>query len=98
MKIELMFNDQQITVGFKLIREDGDDVVTIERVRDMLFWGLGETALDYDGRKSDKETNQTLELMFTTKAHQKENKEQREKEYMEFLQKIKEEKENLQNQ
>ena len=95
-----MFNDQQITVGFKLIREDGDDVVTIERVRDMLFWGLGDKVLDYDGRKSDKETNQTLELMFTTKAYQKENKEQRDKEYMEFLQKILEEKEkeNLQNQ
>ena len=71
MKIELMRNDANKVVGYKLLREDGDDIATVEQVRDMLFWGMDEDVIDYNGRRTN-EKGETIELKFATKAHKKE--------------------------
>jgi hypothetical protein len=54
-----------------MIRESHDDVETFEHIRDMYFWGIDENVLTYDGRVSDKATDETVELKFATKAHHK---------------------------
>lgn len=83
-----MFNEQQITIGFKLIREESDDIVTIERVREMLFWGINDTLIEYNGRKSDQNTNQTLELRFAQAGHIREEEQKREETYKKLMQKL----------
>lgn len=92
-----MYNNEGKRVGFKLIKEATDNTATVEQVRDMLISGLGDNVLEYDGRISNRKTDETVELMFTTIAHQNDEKEQRERAHMSFLQKIKEEKELEQN-
>lgn len=70
MKMELTRNADDKIVGYKLIKEEHDDLETFERVRDMYFWSLDQKVLVYDGRKSDENDN-TTELKFATKAHRK---------------------------
>ena len=45
---------------------------TIIHPQDLLFFGLDETVIKYNGRKSDEKTGDTLELFFATKKHIKE--------------------------
>jgi hypothetical protein len=73
MKLELVRNpdDNNRVVGYKMIRESHDDVETFERIRDMYFWSIDEEVLTYDGRVSDKTTDETVELKFATKAYHK---------------------------
>ena len=71
MKMEITRNADNKVVGYKLIKEEHDDLETFERVRDMYFWALDQEVLVYDGRKSDDNDN-TTELNFATKAHHKE--------------------------
>jgi len=69
MKMELTRNADNKVVGYKLIKEASDDVETFETVRDMYFWSLNNKVLVYDGRVSDKTTDETVELKFATKEH-----------------------------
>ena len=73
MKMELIRNDANRVVGYKLIREATDDIATIEQARDMLFWGMDEDELGYNGRKT--ENDETIELRFATRAHRREERE-----------------------
>ena len=57
-----------------LFRSASDDIATIEQVRDMLFWGMDEDVLDYNGRKTN-DKDETIELRFATKAHRREERE-----------------------
>lgn len=85
MKIELMHNSEGKRVGFKLIRETTDDIATVEQVRDMLFWGMGDEALDYNGRTADKSTDETIELRFATKAHRDEERKKMEEDVKKLI-------------
>jgi hypothetical protein len=73
MKIELTRNNDNKIVGYKLLREDTDDSNVIECVRDMLFYGMDDSVLIYDGRNTDDNSN-TIELRWATKAHVKEER------------------------
>lgn len=68
MKLELIRNAENKVVGYKLIRESIEEYEAMERVRDMYFWGhLGK--MKYDGRKSEKGTDDTVELRFVCEDH-----------------------------
>ena len=69
MKLELTRNADNKIVGYKLIKESTDDTNDVEYVRDMIFYGLGDQVIGYNGRVTDKETGQTVELKWATKAH-----------------------------
>lgn len=71
MKLELRRDSDNKVVGYKMIKEEHDDLETFERIRDMYFWNMDEEVLVYDGRKSDENDN-TVQLNFATKAHHKE--------------------------
>lgn len=74
MKAELIRNSNNKVVGYKLIKETTDDLETFERMRDMHFWGIEDSVITYNGRVSDKQTDETVELKFATKAHAKEER------------------------
>jgi hypothetical protein len=70
MKIEITRNEEKEVIGYKIIRESADELEVIERIRDMYFWGhLGE--MKYDGRSSEKGTDDTVELRFIGAKHRK---------------------------
>ena len=74
MKLELTRNANNKVVGYKLIKESTDDTYAVEYVRDMLFYGLDDAVIAYDGRKTDKKTGDTIELKWATKAHKREER------------------------
>ena len=74
MKLELTRNADNKIVGYKLIKESTDDTNDVEYVRDMIFYGLGDQVIEYNGRVTDKETGETIELKWATKAHRDEEK------------------------
>lgn len=80
-----MRNANNEIVGYKLIKESTDDTNDVEYVRDMLFYGIGDTVIAYDGRKTDKETGETVELKWATKAHKREERNRIEIEFEEML-------------
>jgi len=69
MKVEIVRNSDNNVIGYKLIRETLEEIETIERIRDMHFWGMGDNVIEYNGRISDKDTDDTLELRFTKKKY-----------------------------
>lgn len=71
MKLELIRNAADRIVGYKLVKESTDDSYAVEYVRDMIFYGLDDRVLTYDGRTTDKESGDTIELRWVTKSHEK---------------------------
>lgn len=69
-----MRNANDKIIGYKLIKEETDDTHTIEYVRDMLFFGMDDYALEYNGRKTNDD-NYTIELKFATRGHVTEERE-----------------------
>jgi Co/Zn/Cd efflux system component len=69
MKVEIVRNSDDNVVGYKLIRESIEELETIERIRDMHFWGTEDNAIKYNGRLSEENTDDTLELRFTKKKY-----------------------------
>ena len=88
MKVEITRNADNKVVGYKLIKETDADYETIERIRDMHFWGLDDQVIEYNGRSSTPGTDDTCELRFCTKEHKRIEREKFEKEYEETLKKI----------
>ena len=73
MKIQLTRNADNKIVGYKMIKESEEDADTIEFIRDMYFWSIGDQVLTYDGRNSDERDN-TVELKFVRKWYAEENR------------------------
>lgn len=67
MRIELIKKDGQ-NIGYKLIKEETDELSDVEHVRDMWFWGLDGTVLQYAGRIPDAQDN-TVGLQWLMKDH-----------------------------
>ena len=76
MKVELIKNDTNKTVGWKLVAETKEDKLRLGTIRNMEFFGLNDTVITYDGMKTDPEDeNYVVEVLYATKGHQKERKE-----------------------
>ena len=75
MKLELIRNADNKIVGYKLLKEATDDTFAIEYVRDMIFFGMDEWELTYDGRTTD-DNNNTVELRWATREHKRRKKEE----------------------
>jgi hypothetical protein len=85
MQLELIRNEANRVVGYKLLKQETDNTHEFEYVRDMIFYGWGDDALTYDGRTTDKETDHTIELRWVTKSHAKVKRELMEKEFEELV-------------
>ena len=70
MKIELTRDTDNKIVGYKMIKESNEDTNIIEIIRDMHFFGFGETLVKYDGRSSD-DNDDTIELRFNKEWYAK---------------------------
>ena len=75
MKVEITRNADNKVVGYKLIKESDADYETIERIRDMYYWGLNDQVIVYNGRSSTPGTDYTCELRFCTEEHKRIEKE-----------------------
>lgn len=69
MKLELIKDVADRIVGYKLIKEETDRTYDVEYVRDMIFYGMEDMALTYDGRTTDKDTGETIELRWVSKRY-----------------------------
>lgn len=49
MKIELIKNDEGNPIGWSIIPETSEDDNTIATMRDLQFFGMDDTAIEYDG-------------------------------------------------
>jgi hypothetical protein len=81
MKIELVRNESGKTVGWSIIGETKEDKLRLGSMRHLLFFGLGDNVVEYDGMTADPNDDDYVEkLHFATKGHIKEKKERRRKE------------------
>lgn len=85
MQLELIRDEANKIVGYKLIKQETDNTREFEYVRDMIFYGMDEDLLTYDGRTTNKETGLTIELRWVTKGHAKVKRELMEKEMEELV-------------
>lgn len=69
MKLELIKDVADRIVGYKLVKEATDRTYDVEYVRDMIFYGMEDMALTYDGRTTDKDTGETIELRWVSKRY-----------------------------
>lgn len=69
MRIEFIYNDDGLRVGYKLISETEDDYVKMGAVRDMIFFGFDEKEMVYDGRESTPDDKRIQALKWCTKEH-----------------------------
>lgn len=73
MKIELVKNDAGNTVGWQIIAETKQDKLRLGSMRNMLFFGFGDSVVEYDGWRADpKDKKYVQSLHFATKKHIKE--------------------------
>lgn len=87
MRIELIKKENGFAIGYKMILEEGEDPSIIEQIRDMYFWGYKEYGVDYDGRKSAKDKNDTtIELRWLLRHFKKEKRKKWEEENRKFFQ------------
>ena len=70
MKIEIIKKDGK-NVGYSIIAETSADTPDIEQLRDFHFWGLDDTKIVYNGRKSEDDSDTTVELRFIQKKYTK---------------------------
>jgi hypothetical protein len=81
MQIELVKNEAGKTVGWTIIGETEEDKLRLGSMRNLLFFGMYDNVVEYDGMTSDPEDNDyVLKLHFATKGYIKEKKEKFRKE------------------
>ncbi len=71
MKIEFIYNDDEKRVGYKLIAETEDDFSKLGAIRDMIFFGMDEKEIVYDGREMTLCGESIQVLRWCTREHQK---------------------------
>lgn len=70
MKVELVYNKEGKVAGYDMFPETEQDVNTINAVRDMHFWGLNDTAIEYAGRKA-AENDDIIKLRWRQRKYSK---------------------------
>ena len=50
MILELIRNEDNKVIGWSLEGESGEDMQKLRAIRDLSFWGLDDTAVEYNGR------------------------------------------------
>ena len=85
MQLELIKDVADRIVGYKLIKEATDRTYDVEYVRDMIFYGLDDMVLTYDGRTTDKDTGETIELRWVSKRYARLKREKEVKEMEELV-------------
>lgn len=85
MKLELIRNKENRIVGYKLVKEVTDNTHDVEYVRDMIFSAMDEDVLTYDGRTTDKQSGETVELRWVKKWHASIKRQEMEKEVQEIV-------------
>ena len=70
MKIEFIYNDDEVRVGYKLVAETADDFSKLGAVRDMIFFGFNEKEIVYNGREMTYDGGSIQALRWCTKEHQ----------------------------
>lgn len=77
MKIELIKNEANRTVGWSIIGETKEDKLRLGTMRNLLFFGTGDDVIEYDGVSTDPENENLAEkLHFATKGYIKKKKEE----------------------
>lgn len=75
MKIELRRDADNKVIGYRLLKEETDDTYTIEYVRDLLFFGMDDNVIQYDGRTSNA-NGETIELKWAKRGYVKKKREE----------------------
>jgi hypothetical protein len=68
MKVELI-KIQDKSVGWKVIAESDDDKKILNAVRDLSFWGMDDTKIQYAGMTSDESENNVQSLRWIQKQY-----------------------------
>lgn len=68
MKVELI-KVQGIPVGYKLVAETPQDEITLNNIRNLQFFGMDDTALDYNGRIDNAESGNVKEVSWVQKIN-----------------------------
>lgn len=68
MKVELI-KIQDKSVGWKVIAESDDDKKILNAVRDLSFWGIDDTKIQYAGMTSDESENNVQSLRWIQKQY-----------------------------
>lgn len=55
MNVEIITNDAGQPIGWSLQGEDKQEISKLGIIRDLQFFGFGETAIRYAGRKDDND-------------------------------------------
>jgi hypothetical protein len=77
MKIEIVKDDKGLSIGWDIVPETKEDDNTIATMRDLTFFGIGDTHIKYDGMRLKKdEDGKSLgnieKLCFKQKKHTRE--------------------------
>lgn len=57
MKLELIRNETNKVVGWTLEGDSPEEIKKLAHVRDMQFWGYGDTKIEYNGRTNSDDKN-----------------------------------------
>ena len=68
MKVEIKKIDGK-SVGWNIIAETEEDKKTLNIMRDLQFWGLGEDVIQYAGRTDDESEQNVQALHWIKKKH-----------------------------
>jgi hypothetical protein len=70
MRIELVKDESNHTAGWTIIGENEDEKRTLGSMRNLLFWGLKENVVEYDGMSADPDDpNYVAKLHFATRGY-----------------------------
>ncbi len=64
-----MFIEEGVEKGWRIVKESEEDTVTMERIREMQFLGIGGEFIEYGGRRSAPDSDATIELRFIKRKY-----------------------------
>jgi hypothetical protein len=57
MIVELLRNEDNKVIGWQMTGESPEEINKLKYIRDLSFWGSGDTAIDYNGRRESDDAN-----------------------------------------
>lgn len=77
MKIELTRDENGKTVGWSITGETREDKLRLGSMRNMLFFGMNDNFVEYDGMETDpNDRDYVLRLKFATRGYIKRKREE----------------------
>ena len=72
MKVNIKTDEKGYAIGYDLIPESKEEQLTLGTVRNMIFFGIDDTHLEYDGRTSEtiEGVDYITSLKWIQKKHQ----------------------------